>query len=185
MKVFRVLDRIFEILSPAICLIYGVLVLAFSGFDFVSNNYQLIIGLILVVGGIATICDYIGGHKIRHEFNFDLVFGILNIVFGIMVMTVINQIEIICLVWGIIEILKGAFEIQDLVVILKHKNYLAFISLGCAILDIVFGTLLCIERYEDITIHLIVVGIVFIASAISQILETVIEHKNAKKVEEK
>lgn len=180
MKIIKVLDKIFEILSPSICLLYGIFVITFSGNQIVIDNYQIMLSIILMIGGVAKIVDYIGGHKIKHEFNFDIVFGIVGIVLGIIVLAKSMDIKTICILWGVLEILEGAFEIQHLVVVIKNKNYLGFLSLACAILDIVFGTLLCIHTEEDITVHLIVVGVVFIISAITQVIETIIEHKREK-----
>lgn len=177
MKAFKILDTIFEIVSPILCFLYGVMVIIFSHNQFVIDNYQIMLGIILMIGGVAKIVDYIGGHKIKHEFNFDLVFGILGIVMGIVVMAKTMSISTVCIIWGVLEILKGAFEIQHLIIVIKHKNYLAFISFGCALLDITFGTLLCIHTEEDIAVHLIVVGIVFIVSAITEVIETILEKK--------
>ena len=183
MKTFKILDRIFEIVTPAVFLLYGIFVITFSGSSFIIENYQLMLGIILMIGGVAKIADYIGGHKIKHEFNFDIIFGISFIVFGIIVLAKAISLNTICIIWGVMEILEGAFEIQYLIIELKNKKYLAFISLACALLSVVFGTLLCIEAQEDITIHLIVVGVVFIASAATQIVETVLAHKNKKEIQ--
>lgn len=180
MKAFKILDRIFEIITPIIFLAYGITVIVFSGYDFVANNYQLILGILLMIGAVASVVDYIGGHKIRHEFNFDIVFAVLNLVLGIIVIAKNIPLQTICIIWGILEILKGAFEMQHLVIELKEKHYLAFVEVACATLDIVFGTLLCIHTEEDIMVHLIVVGIVFILTAAKQIVETIIEHKKEK-----
>lgn len=182
-KFFKVLDRIFEIATPVIFIAYGIVVLVFSGFEFVESN-KWILNLLLIISGVASIVDFIGGHKIKHDFNFDIAFGIISISIGVIQWARNADINSICLVWGIFEIVKGAFEIQHLIVELKEKEFIAIAHVVCAILEVIFGILLVIEMHEDIRVHLIVAGIVCLISATASILETIIEHRH-KALEEK
>lgn len=180
-KVFSVLDRIFEIASPILFLAFGIFVLCFSGMEYVDNN-SWILCTFLIVSGAACICDFIGGHKIKHEFNFDIAFGICSIALGIIFMAADIDLKTICLIWGIFEIIEGAFELQHLIVLLNHKDFIAIIEVVVAVLKVIFGILLCVHTEEDIKVHLIVVGVVFILSAIAQVLHTIIEHREKKEI---
>ena len=180
-KFFSILDKIFEIVTPIVFIAYGIGALIFSNSNFMQQNNILILEILLIIQGVATIADFIGGHKIRHGVNYDIVFGIVPIAMGIIFMARNMNLEHICLIWGIFEIAKGAFEIQHLVVLVHEKDYVATVEIVLAIVEIIFGILLCIHTEEDIKIHLIVVGIVFILSAAKQIFATVMEYKQKNK----
>lgn len=180
-KFFRFLDVIFEIATPILFVAYGIVVIFFSNIPIVSDNYILLLSILLIIQGSALIADFIGEHKIKELFNFDIAFGIISIVLGAMFLSNHFDIETICVIWGGFEVIKGAFEIQHIISKLRRREFIALLELACAITEVVFGTLLCIHTKEDIQVHLVVVGIVFIVSAIAQVLNTILEHKKVKK----
>lgn len=182
-KIFRVADAILEIVTPILFLVYGISSICFSRLDYLHNQYELVLEILLILAGVAKIVNFIGGHKIRHEFNFDIAFGIISIALGFILMAKKLDLSKICLFWGIFEVVEGAFEVQHLIVLLKEKDYIAILELAITAIQIVFGILLCINTEEEIKLHLIIVGIVFILSAIAQILGTVIEHRKEEKKE--
>lgn len=176
-KVFAIFDRFFEILTPTLFFLYGIAVFIFSGLDFSQDSMLIILEICLIISGFAKICDFIGGHKINHTFNFDIAFGIISISIGVVALAKHMELKEICLLWGIFEVVEGAFEIQHLVILVHEKEKIAIAEIVIAAVQIVFGTLLCIHTEEEIKLHLIIVGIIFILSAVAQILKTIAEHK--------
>ncbi|MCF0107475.1 MAG: DUF308 domain-containing protein [Bacilli bacterium] len=179
-KMFRFLDRIFEIFAPALFIVLGVTVLIFSGYDFVGNNASNILAIMLIVQGFAKIVDFVASKKVRKTMNFDMAFGIISEVMGVIFLVTNLSIENLCLIWGIYEIIEGAFEIQHIVIDLNAKEWVAVIELVIAIITIIFGVLLVLGKEEDIMAHLIALGVVLLLTAASEILGTIIEHKKDK-----
>lgn len=179
-NVFRKLDIAFEIIVPIVYVAFGVTVLFFSGYDFVTNNAVNILAILLMIQGAAKIFDFVGERKYNEPVNFDLVFGIISIAMGVVFLVTNLDIAKVCTIWGIYEIVEGAFEVQKIVVALKQKEWVAFIELAVALICIIFGILLVINGKEDIKLHLIAVGTVFILSAVGQVIKTISEHKKGK-----
>ena len=69
-NVAKIMDRIFEILTPVLFLCYGIAVFIFSGLDFSQDSMLVVLEICLIVSGVAKIVDFIGGHKINRNFNF-------------------------------------------------------------------------------------------------------------------
>ena len=176
-NVAKIMDRIFEILTPALFLCYGIAVFIFSGLDFSQGSMLVVLEICLIVSGVAKIVDFIGGHKINHNFNFDIAFGIISIAIGVVALAKHMELKDICLLWGIFEVVEGAFEIQHLIILVHEKEKIAIAEIVIVSIQIVFGTLLCIHTEEEIKLHLIIVGIIFILSAAVQVLKTINEHK--------
>lgn len=177
---FRKLDIIFEITVPVLFLAFGITVLVFSGYDFVTNNAINILAILLMIQGAAKIADFIGEHRYNEPVNFGIIFGIISIAMGIVFLATNLNISHVCTIWGIYEIVEGAFEVQSIVIALKKREWVAIIELMVALICIVFGILLVIHGEEDIKLHLIAVGVVFILSAAGQVIKTISEHKKEK-----
>ncbi len=177
MKFFKIFDKIFEILAPILFAVYGVTVLVLSGLDFSDNVMVIVLNICLIVSGFAKIADFIGGHKINHVFNFDITFGLISIALGIVGLARKLDLTTICLFWGIYEIVEASFEIQHLVVLVHNKEKIAIIRIVLCVIEIAFGILLCIHTEEEIQLHLIIVGVLFIISALADVFKTVNERK--------
>lgn len=176
-NIFKTFDKFFEIFAPALFFIYGIAAFIFSGLNYEDEALLVILEICLIISGLAKICDYIGGHKINHTFNFDIAFGIISIAIGIVALARQMELKYICLLWGIFEVVEGAFEIQHLIALVHQKEKIAIAEIVITSIQIVFGVLLCINTAEEIKLHLIIVGIVFVLSAIAQVLKTVNEHR--------
>ena len=141
----------------------GVLVLVVC---FMTRDYgTLILGIILIVSAVCRLIKFLAN---RHSFDvhtIDLTMGLISVALGfIFIFAHELDMKMLCIFWGLFEIVNGTIEISTDVKLAK-RSVLSFISVLISIGEIVFGTLLIIHLESGIFAHLLYMGITSLLTA--------------------
>ena len=156
----------------------GIAIWAFILADQDFANRTKLLGTLIILSSVPHLFLYVAD---RSRLSF-LVIGLVGVAFGIVILTtgdLFNEDQV-CLIWGCIDICRGTTEIINRAPHVKqHKGELFEIAISLG--DIVIGVLLCIHMLHGIQLHLIYLGIAFVASALKNINDLLLDrHKNAK-----
>ena len=128
----------------AIYVSFGVFTLVFALGPMEYST--LFCGLLILLSSIVHVFLYFfyEGYK-RNEKGFYLVLGLIGVALGIIFMC--NQkadIQTVCTVWGVFDIIRASVEIKESIPEIK-KSKLEIIEIVISLGEIVLGILLCIE----------------------------------------
>jgi len=130
------------------------------------------LGLIIVLSVIPEIALYFINYEYklkRHIVSVILI--VLTVILGICFIfsTTINT-ETICLVWGILDILRGVNQIVHASISIKKDKSLIIKAL-VNVLTVVVGILLCVRLKDGVTFHLTMLGLSIILLAIYETIQ--------------
>ena len=172
--------RIVFIVNIIVHIIVGASLIIFSNEAFERNN--LFIGAIILVTGLPNLFIYLIGKGYRELLKQPyLVFSIVSVVIGVIFM-LCDEISLLhmCIIWGIHDICRSAYEIFDGIRELRHDK-LEILEIIAGVADLTLGVLLCIEKEEGIKMHLIIMGIALVLIGIRFLIELIITIKESKK----
>ncbi len=180
MKVLRAINQILAILAPVIYLVVGIIIITsctVANEDKVFNSTFL--GIILLITNTHSLINYFSTKEYKKEGNTNMAVSLIGIALGFVFLFSRMELSFLCFLWGLLEILKGAFEAQKSSrEIKKDKKEIAYLIISLA--EVTFGALLCIHVEEGLKEHLIFLGITFILNAISVGYELIIKYVNSK-----
>lgn len=138
------------------------------------------LGTLILLSSVPHLLIYLI-HRERQSY---LIIGLVGIVFGTIILsTNVFDPDIVCMVWGAIDICRGATEIITIAPHVKHNKF-EFIEIAVSTGDIVIGILLCIHMSNGIVLHLIYLGIEFFISGTKNIADYFIGKKrNVKRTD--
>ena len=144
----------------------------------------VLIGIGLIVAGLYAIIKYVLNMDAAFIFTFELIFGILSTIGGILVMAnplaIANFITIIIGLWFIVSaVIKGSIALQ-------FKNYNEetwILNLVISLLTIVLGILLITNPFSAYIVLSTYVGIMIIMYSGMDIVEQLIFRKRAANIE--
>ena len=144
----------------------------------------VLIGIGLIVAGLYAIIKYILNMDAAFIFTFELIFGILSTIGGILVMAnplaIANFITIIIGLWFIVSaVIKGSIALQ-------FKNYNEetwILNLVISLLTIVLGILLITNPFSAYIVLSTYVGIMIIMYSGMDIVEQLLFRKRAANIE--
>lgn len=174
----RIIVETFRIISILSYLIGGlVVVFALNNSEYID---MLVLGIILLSIGFIETIAYFATKKYQVEHCHALLFSIASMALGLIFITGDNNyldLETGCLLWGLLEIFKGLFELYSLVYEVKEQKYRIIIDAISAIVSIVFGVLLCVHQVEGIEVHLVVTASLLFSQALLNTLRFYIFNK--------
>ena len=144
----------------------------------------VLIGIGLIVAGLYAIIKYVLNMDAAFIFTFELIFGILSIIAGVLVMAnplaIANFITIIIGLWFIVSaVIKGSIAMQ-----FKNNNEETWIlNLVISILTIVLGILLLTNPFSAYIVLSTYVGIMIIVYSGMDIVEQLLFRKRASNIE--
>ena len=129
---------------------------------FYHDQYHTIT-ILFALMGLCTVCATIFDPYILRQFKIIIVVAgglfFLGTVVGLSIEHLIN-ISIYCVIFGGVEIFSGVAKVNEaLGMIFKEKNKLGWAFLCDAIIEIVLGTLMIIEREAELKVHLNLIAI--------------------------
>lgn len=152
------------ILSVLIC-IFGIVLIAVP--DFSLKLLCWIGGGLLIVFGCVKILGYLSKDLYRLAFQFDLAFGILLIILGlILILRTEDMLHMICILLGIFILADSLLKIQTAIDARGFGLRLWWLILAAAILTAVFGLLLLFRPYESQELAMILLGIAFLGEGL-------------------
>lgn len=166
-----------SIIMSIITALLGIIIILFS--KNILNIVCYLIGGVLIVNGLFKIYYYLKYEGKYGIFNYDLSFGILAIILGIIFIIFKSELQsIFRIIIGLIIIYEGILNIS-----LANKIYFVnkkagIISLLLSVLTILCGILIIIIK----GIVVATIGYILIGFALINIIESIIFKKNLKKL---
>ena len=152
------------ILSVLICIL-GTILIAVP--DFSLKLLCMIGGWLLIVFGCVKILGYFAKDLYRLAFQFDLAFGILLIVLGlILIFRTEAMIHVICVLLGLFILADSLLKIQTAIDAKAFGIPRWWLILAFAVLTAAFGLLLLFRPYETQKTFMILLGIAFLGEGV-------------------
>lgn len=158
-------------------ILVGAALIVFSHDSFERSH--LFIGLVILITGLPNLLIYLvgGGHKefFKHPY---IIFSFVAVIIGL-IFILCDELSVIhmCLVWGILDIVRSAYEIFDAIRELKHDKW-EIVEIVAGTADLILGILLTIEKEEGITMHLIIMGAALILIGLRFIVQLIVSSKH-------
>ena len=152
------------ILSVLICIL-GIVLIAVP--DFSIRLLCWIGGGLLIVFGCVKILGYLSRDLYRLAFQFDLAFGILLIILGIiLIVKTEDMLRMMCILLGIFILADSLLKIQTAIDARNFGLRRWWLILTAAIVTAVFGLLLLFRPYESQKLAMILLGIAFLGEGL-------------------
>lgn len=145
---------------------------------------NILIAIVLMVSGIYALIKFIMNMNENIVFTFELIYGILSFVAGIVIMTnPLSLTGLITIFVGIWFIISGAIKASVAIRFKRFKEDSWLINLTIAILTIIIGILLLVNPFRGALVLSTYVGIMLIIYASMDIVEKILLRKRAKNIE--
>lgn len=139
----------------------GAIVLIFVS-NFVPDDYYLTSILCFVLAVVTFVPAILDSHL---NYSLRLTIMVVGLLFFIasMLGLLLEQdsfpLAVYCLVFGIIEIINGIFELNEAVALIKEKNYvMGILFILDSLIEVVLGILMVIERHSTLRLHITLIA---------------------------
>lgn len=137
-------------------------------------SLSIVVGIFMIVFGVIKIIGYFSKDLFRLAFQYDLAFGLLLMVLGVIILTKPdNLLNFLCIAIGVAILADGLFKIQmslDAKSFGIHKWWMVFIF---AVLTGIIGLLLVFKPAEGSLILTRILGIALMAEGIVNLITAV------------
>lgn len=167
-----------SVIASIFAIVLGFIMVLFS--SQVLNIISYLIGGILIIRGIIKIYYYFKYKGKYNVFNYDLSFGIINIILGIMCILFKGEIQ------SVFRIVIGTSVIYEGIIRMSLSTKLNFIDTGLGFLSFLFSILIMVCGIFIIFNEEIVIGTIgctLIVFSIMNIVESIILKKNLGRIE--
>lgn len=152
------------IISAALCIL-GIILIAVP--DFSAAMLGIICGIIFTLFGMIKLVGFFSRDLYRLAFQYDLAFGIMMIIIGIIMLTHPGSlINFICITLGISVLADGLFKIQIAMDSRVFGIRQWWLILACSILTVICGSILIFRPSESSTVLTVILGISLLAEGI-------------------
>ena len=156
-KFMRAAKTSYIVLSALYC-VFGVLLIAVP--DFSMKLLGILVGCMMIGFGAVKLMGYFSRDLYRLAFQFDLAYGILLIVLGLIVLVrPVQLVSFFCLVLGICILADGLFKIQIAVDARRFGIPQWWLVLVLAVLTGVIGLLLVLRPTEGAQVLVMLMGV--------------------------
>lgn len=169
------------IISSVIYVALGVILLLWP--EKMARNICYVIGVIAVAVGIVNLIDYIRKDYSVDAYRYNLVYGLVSILFGVFVFVKVDTVvSIIPFLLGFAVTISGLLKLQNAVdlVRMKYKGWGAVMIVS--VLNIAFGVVLIMNPFDSAMILFICIGIGMIYSGVSDLIATIMLSRSIKSV---
>ncbi len=169
------------IISSVIYVALGVILLLWP--EKMARNICYVIGVIAVAVGIVNLIDYIRKDYSVDAYRYNLVYGLVSILFGVFVFVKVDTVvSIIPFLLGFAVTISGLLKLQNAVdlVRMKYKGWGAVMIVS--VLNIAFGVVLIMNPFDSAMVLFICIGIGMIYSGVSDLIATIMLSKSIKSV---
>ena len=157
--------------STALCA-FGLLLIIDPGFSI--SLLGTVIGCAMIVFGVVKLAGYFSKDLFRLAFQYDLAFGILLIVLGVIVlMKPGNLMSFICVALGISVLADGLFKIQISVDAKKFGISQWWIITALAVIACCAGLMMVFRPSESTIVLTVMLGITLISEGILNIVTVI------------
>lgn len=163
-KFMRAAKTSYIVLSALYC-VFGVLLIAVP--DFSMKLLGILVGCMMIGFGAVKLMGYFSRDLYRLAFQFDLAYGILLIVLGLIVLVrPVQLVSFFCLVLGICILADGLFKIQAASDSKRFGLRPWWLILTLAIMACLAGLLLVFRPMDGARALLVLLGIAMLAEGI-------------------
>ena len=156
-KFMRAAKTSYIVLSALYC-VFGVLLIAVP--DFSMKLLGILVGCMMIGFGAVKLMGYFSRDLYRLAFQFDLAYGILLIVLGLIVLVrPVQLVSFFCLVLGICILADGLFKIQIAIDAKRFGITKWWIVMVMAILTVAMGIVLVLRPGESAAVIMLLAGI--------------------------
>jgi len=169
------------IISSVIYVALGVILLLWP--EKMARNICYVIGVIAVAVGIVNLIDYIRKDYSVDAYRYNLVYGLVSILFGVFVFVKVDTVvSIIPFLLGFAVTISGLLKLQNAVdlVRMKYKGWGAVMIVS--VLNIAFGVVLIMNPFDSAMVLFICIGIGMIYSGVSDLIATIMLSRSIKSV---
>lgn len=169
------------IISSVIYVALGVILLLWP--EKMARNICYVIGVIAVAVGIVNLIDYIRKDYSVDAYRYNLVYGLVFILFGVFVFVKVDTVvSIIPFLLGFAVTISGLLKLQNAVdlVRMKYKGWGAVMIVS--VLNIAFGVVLIMNPFDSAMVLFICIGIGMIYSGVSDLIATIMLSRSIKSV---
>lgn len=160
-KFMRAAKTSYIVLSALYC-VFGVLLIAVP--DFSMKLLGILVGCMMIGFGAVKLMGYFSRDLYRLAFQFDLAYGILLIVLGLIVLVrPVQLVSFFCLVLGICILADGLFKIQAASDSKRFGLRPWWLILALAIMACLAGLLLVFRPMDGARALLVLLGIAMLA----------------------
>ncbi len=166
-----------SIFVSCVTIFLGVIMILFS--NSVTNILSYLLGIILVINGLFKIYYYVMYEGKYNVFNYDLSFGILYIILGIICIIFKTELQsVFRIIIGVSVVYEGILNISLANKILFVDKPSGFLSLLLSVLMIICGGFIITTKGIVVT----TIGYILIVFAIMNIIESIIFNRNLSKL---
>ena len=152
--------------------------------EITASVANILIAIVLLVSGIYSLIKFIMNMHENLVFTFELLYGILSIVAGIIIMAKpLALTSLITIFVGIWFIISGAIKATLAIRFKKFKENSWLLNLTIAILTIIIGILLIVNPFKGSLVLSVYVGIMLIIYSSMDIVEKLLLRKRANDIE--
>ncbi len=143
-----------------------------------------ILGTIILLLGAFAFARYIKNREIGGMFNFNLVYGIICVVAGlVLVFNPTALASLIPFVLGIFIVVNSALKVQYAVELKHYDNKMWMTTLILSFITLVCGVILIFNPFEGAVVLTQVIGIFIIIYSVLDVIECYIIKKNLKGIQ--
>ena len=184
-KITKVIERLLNIFIIR-SIIFDILIILLGGY-FILNPYsglrgcEIVFSIFLLIFGCMSIFDCSAKNVVK-LFNFSLIYGVLSIIFGLLI--ILNPLalaNIVTICFGIWMVISGAVKINNSISLKKLKEDSWSVILGIGILTSLIGILLIFNPFVELYITQ-VVGIFVIIYAVLDFTNNLLFKKRKKDI---
>ena len=158
------------------CLFFGVILIVFSILGYEASRISL--GILFLLASVFHISEF--HHNFKNKIAASIYGGlaVAGIIIGIgTLLDNFLELWVVCLAFGIMDVVSGVLEIITNAAILKRtiKSRLNITEYLISVADIIFGILFIIHLEHGLLVHVIYLAVVFFANAAITLAELVLE----------
>ena len=138
--------KIYSIIRLVILTAVAVLIGVFSH-HLVEHYLQYLVGGVMIYLGLECILIPLVEHKRKGLLEYQFYLGHVNLLLGLVMVTAIKELELVCVIWGTWTIVRESFDLYET----GHKaahGFPAIFSFALSIVEIVFSILLILFASE-------------------------------------
>lgn len=143
-----------------------------------------VLGTIILLLGAFAFIRYFQNREIGGMFNFNLVYGIICIVAGlVLVFNPTALASLIPFILGIFIVVNSALKVQYAIELKQYNNKMWMTTLILSFITLVFGVVLIFNPFEGAVVLTQVIGIFVILYSVLDVIECYIIKKNLKGIQ--
>lgn len=129
---------------------------------FLDSDHRVVSVLCFALATVTLVGGILDSHKDDYLRVAIIITGLLFLIafaLGMLLNEENMAVHIYCLVFAILEIINGVFEMNEAVALFKEKNYVMGVLFAIdAIIEVVLGILMSIERHATLRKHVILIA---------------------------